>query len=70
MKQPIDVDLTGAQWFKSSFSGGSDDNCVEAAFIGVNVAVRDSKNPAIAQVYDRGEWEAFIAGVKAGEFDN
>jgi hypothetical protein len=34
------------------------------------VAVRDSKDTAKgAHVFDGSEWAAFVAGVKAGEFD-
>jgi hypothetical protein len=64
------AELAGAEWRKSTFSGGSDDNCVEVAFVGTSIATRDSKDPAgSVQVYDLGEWKAFLDGVKAGEFD-
>jgi hypothetical protein len=34
------------------------------------VALRDSKDTTKpAHVFDRGEWGAFLAGVKNGEFD-
>ncbi|MFD0361389.1 DUF397 domain-containing protein [Nocardia sp. GCM10030253] len=66
----MNVDLTGAQWFKSSRSSGGSE-CVEVAFLaGGKVGVRDSKNqtgPAL--VFTPGEWEAFTAGVNDGEFD-
>ena len=39
------VDLTDAVWKKSVRSGGNSDNCVEVAFVGNAIAVRDSKNP-------------------------
>ncbi|MBB4969198.1 DUF397 domain-containing protein [Saccharothrix violaceirubra] len=40
------VDLSGAEWRKSSRStGGTNANCVEVAPVGPVVAVRDSKNP-------------------------
>ncbi len=56
-------------WFKSSFSAAG--NCVEVAHLpGGGVAVRDSKDRAKApHVYNRSEWEAFLAGAKNGEFD-
>jgi len=41
------LDLAGARWRKSSYSGGNgggNDNCVEVAFAGAVAAVRDSKN--------------------------
>jgi hypothetical protein len=41
------VDLSGLEWRKSSRSGqGSGGSCVEVAFAGPAVAVRDSKRPA------------------------
>ena len=41
------VDLSGLEWRKSSRRGqGSGGNCVEVAFTGSDVAVRDSKWPA------------------------
>jgi hypothetical protein len=40
------VDLSGLRWRKSSRSGqGTNGNCVEVAFAGPAVAVRDSKRP-------------------------
>lgn len=58
-------------WQKSSFSIGNG-NCVETAMTadGCHLAVRDSKDvsgPIL--VFAPGEWRAFVAGVKAGEFD-
>ena len=56
-------------WFKSSFSGVSG-NCVEIAVLADGVAVRDSKDPAgPALRFTPMEWLAFLAGVRAGEFD-
>ncbi|WP_433729027.1 DUF397 domain-containing protein [Nocardia sp. CA-129566] len=65
----MNVDLSGARWFKSSRSGGTKD-CIEVAYLdGGKVAMRDSKNPTgPALVFTPGEWEAFTAGVQDGEF--
>ena len=42
----MNIDLAGAQWRKSSYSGGSGGNCVEVATnLPGLIAVRDSKNP-------------------------
>jgi len=61
-------DLEGKPWRRSSYC--SNNGCVEVAIERDEVRVRDSKRPGSADlVYDRGEWLAFIAGVKAGEFD-
>ncbi|UQU61456.1 DUF397 domain-containing protein [Couchioplanes caeruleus] len=66
------MDLTGAEWHKSSrSSGNAGGDCVEVAdnLPGV-VAVRDSKAPGgPALIFAPGEWRSFLAGVKAGEFD-
>lgn len=65
----LTVDLDSAQWRKSSLSG-SCDNCVEVAFVGDAIAVRDSKDPSgPALVYTQAEWAAFLGGVLGGEFD-
>ncbi|WP_280492970.1 DUF397 domain-containing protein [Nocardia asiatica] len=63
------VELTGAQWFKSSRSTGKE-ACVEIAWLEAgHVGVRDSKNPAgPALIFAPGEWDAFAAGVHDGEF--
>ena len=65
----MDADLSDLHWFKSSASALG--NCVEVAHLpGGRVALRDSKERAkAAHVYTRSEWEAFLAGVKNGEFD-
>jgi hypothetical protein len=66
----LHVDLSRATWFKSSRSGPNCDNCVEVAFVDGGVAVRDSKNPAVATLlFTTAEWDAFVAGAKDGEFD-
>lgn len=56
------VDLTGAVWRKSSRSGaGGNANCVEVAFAGPAVAVRDSKNPqATALAVPTASWTTFL----------
>jgi hypothetical protein len=65
----MESNLGDLHWFKSSFSAAG--NCVEVAHLpGGGVAVRDSKDRAkAAHVYNRTEWEAFLAGAKNGEFD-
>ncbi|MEU7822105.1 DUF397 domain-containing protein [Catellatospora sp. NPDC049133] len=59
-----------AAWKKSSRSDGQGANCVEIAIMTDTVGVRDSKNRRGAVLaYTADEWTAFLAGVKAGEFD-
>ncbi|MGW4089721.1 DUF397 domain-containing protein [Nocardia sp. NPDC004750] len=65
----MNVDLSGAVWFKSTRSRTKD--CVEVAHLeGGMVGVRDSKNPTgPALMFTPGEWDAFTAGVTDGEFE-
>jgi hypothetical protein len=64
------VDLTHAQWQKSSRSGPNCDNCVEVAFVDDAIAVRDSKRPGgPVLLFTQEEWDAFVGGAKDGEFD-
>lgn len=58
-------------WRKSSFSGGSGGNCVEVAGLpDGGTAVRHSQDPTGPTiVYTAAEWDAFLKGVKVGEFD-
>lgn len=66
----VTVDLSAAEWRKSTKSGPYSDNCVEVAFVGGVIAVRDSKNPAgAALIFTTAEWDAFVGGAKDGEFD-
>lgn len=64
-------DLTGATWFKSSFSGNNGGECVEVAFLPAAVGVRDSKQRGLGPVhlFAPDEWAAFLAGTRAREFD-
>jgi hypothetical protein len=65
------VDDEQLQWRKSSFSGGNDNSCVEVAHLpDGGIALRDSKDPSLApHRFTAAEWDAFVKGVHAGEFD-
>ncbi len=54
---------------KSSFSGGG--GCVEVCRLhDGRIALRDSKDPQLPpHHFTAVEWTAFLAGVRAGEFD-
>jgi hypothetical protein len=64
--------LAQATWRKSSYSGANGGSCVEVAELGDNViAVRNSNHPdAGAVFFTPAEIDAFLLGVKAGEFDD
>jgi hypothetical protein len=63
-------DDSAGTWIKSSLSAYNG-NCVEVA--GLNhdsIRVRDSKHPRGAVLnFTPAEWDAFIGGVRNGEFD-
>jgi hypothetical protein len=55
-------------WFKSSLSFANG-NCVEVS-LGEEIGVRNSREAAGAVLrFTPGEWDAFIGGVKNGEFN-
>jgi hypothetical protein len=60
----------GATWIKSSYSGPTGGNCVEVGFLpGGEVAMRNSRYPAgPALVFTSTEWQAFLSGIRDGEF--
>jgi hypothetical protein len=65
--------LPAVAWHISTRSADTGANCVEAGPLADGsgrVAVRHSRTPEAATiVYTRDEWNAFVAGVKDGEFD-
>jgi len=65
----VTLDLSDAVWFSSRFCNNS--ACVQVAHLpGGYVALRDSKDTSkAAHVFDHEEWDAFLAGVKNGQFD-
>jgi hypothetical protein len=65
-----DINPDTLTWFKSSFSAAG--ACVEVAVLPnqAGVAVRDSKDRSQPpHRFTTDEWNAFLAGVRAGEFD-
>lgn len=62
---------TFSGWHKSSLSSGGD-NCVEVGFgddgtIGVRDTKQHGQGPVL--VFTPSEWQAFLGGVRQGEFD-
>jgi hypothetical protein len=60
------MDLTRAEWRKSTKSGGNGGNCVEVAHnLPQVVALRDSKNPhGPVLIISRDEWARFVARLR------
>jgi hypothetical protein len=59
------MDMSGAVWRKSSYSGANGGNCVEVAAAARTVAVRDSKDPSgPVLAFGRRAWERFGTQVK------
>lgn len=61
------ADVSGTVWRKSSCSTNHGDNgaCVEVAFAGVGVAVRDSKNrDGTVLVFPADQWSGFLTALR------
>ncbi len=72
---PQEDALACANWRKSSFSGGGGmggGNCVQVTSLeDGRIAVRNSNHPEKGAVlFTRAEMDAWIKGLKAGEFDD
>lgn len=64
-------DDTFKNWRKASFSSGGD-NCVEVGFaedgrVGLRDTETDGHGPTL--VFRADEWDAFLAGVRDGQFN-
>ncbi|NEY35359.1 DUF397 domain-containing protein [Streptomyces sp. PRKS01-65] len=57
------------RWRKSSYSEQSG-NCLEIAVVDGQVLVRESDDPGVVIRTTRAKLAAFLAGAKAGEFDD
>ncbi len=70
LKSPDEQPLAGSYWIKSSLSYAAG-NCVEVASLrGGQIGVRNSRDtggPVLRFTPD--EWDAFLGGVRNGEFD-
>ena len=55
-------------WRRSSRCSNS--ACLEVASAGQRILVRDSKHPNLTVECTRADWSAFLAGIKAGEYDD
>lgn len=58
------VQSSGFKWFKSSYSEGSGNACVEVAFDSHTVRVRDSKDTHVPGLsVSESAWSSFMTGV-------
>ena len=62
------MDLSRAEWRKSSYSSNNGGNCVEVARnLPKIVAVRDSKDPSgPALILSADQWAGFVARIRSG----
>lgn len=71
LHRPVDTaaELEGSRWRKSSFSATAE--CFAVAEVRGEVALRNSNGPERGVlVFGRGGLAAWVAGCKAGEFDD
>ncbi|MEU9483968.1 DUF397 domain-containing protein [Streptomyces decoyicus] len=63
------LDVSAAQWRKSSYSNQDGGNCVEVADnLPGTVPVRDSKDPqSPALLFEAPAWSSFVTAVKNGQ---
>jgi hypothetical protein len=58
----------GLRWLRASLC--STNTCVEVAWTGERVLVRDTKHPENPPMeFTAAEWAAFLHGARGGEFD-
>lgn len=64
---PSGQDFSDAEWFKSSSSDKDNGNCVEVAFVGGHVGVRDSKQHGAGPVLvlTAAQWTAFLDAIRS-----
>ncbi|MEU2129268.1 DUF397 domain-containing protein [Streptomyces sp. NPDC018352] len=64
-KRSVANSSTLSGWFKSSYSGGSQGDCLETAHGYAGVPVRDSKSPTgPAVVFSSAGWSSFVEAIK------
>jgi Domain of unknown function (DUF397) len=71
MEKAEGLDLAGAVWRTSARSApGGQQVEVATGLPGGFIAVRDSRDPGgPALIFTPAEWDAFVGGVRDGEFD-
>lgn len=71
MAKKFVVETQKTDFQKSSFSKNNPKTCVMVARKKEGVALADSKDPSLKTKlhFNNEEWDAFVKGVKNGEFD-
>lgn len=70
MNEKTQQAFANEDFMKSSYCVYPPGGCVEVAIKDGTVAVRDAKNIAQSPLlFTNSEWNAFVQGVKAGQFD-
>ncbi|GAA0951084.1 hypothetical protein GCM10009574_062780 [Streptomyces asiaticus] len=65
------VEMTEVNWQKSSYSSAGDGNsCIELAFIGTTVALRESDEPRTVLTTSPARLGALLQSIKAGALDH
>lgn len=60
-------EVPNSVWFKSSYSGGNETECVEAAFDGSGASIRDSTRPYDGRLHVRSaSWADFVDCLRSG----
>lgn len=63
----VDLNRPSTVWLRSSFCASG--ACIEVAKVDQSYVLRDSKDPeGPVLTFNQDEWDAFVAGVGAGEF--
>ncbi|WP_203186483.1 DUF397 domain-containing protein [Streptomyces pratensis] len=61
------TEIPDCTWFKSSYSGGNETECVEAAFTDGGTSVRDSTRPHGERFHvPSAAWSDFVCSVRSG----
>lgn len=65
------IDLSNAEWLRSSQAEDPADGHLEIAFVSDHIAMRNSADPdGPVLIFTQAEWDAFVLGAQDGEFDD
>ncbi|XVQ14664.1 hypothetical protein ACQP1W_19660 [Spirillospora sp. CA-255316] len=65
----LGVDLRTLDWQRAAGGTGTGTGTIEVAFTGPWVLLRTEGDGGHVSVFDHHEWDCFVQGAKAGEFD-